>query len=507
MRYLLTTQSPVHVGCGATVKLQDQFLFNDKLYPMGMGIIISFLETQTGGFKFYSQWMDEQAKKMAAKGGINTSIYGEICSDAVLEQFLSENDLLDDFEFFLENEYEDKGIDIDPYSLQDNRELSLHLRTGTGKPLIPGSTIKGAIRTALMHHYLCSLDELQRGVLKGKLNGILNEINRSERFNVSSENETENELERRLKDQKRRRKNIARKLLLSFENWLEHECFYCYSETARLSAISKKKTYSESKPKAWKNDATMDLLKFLQVSDPLLSDDCPITKVVAGPRYVMDGKEIDVQDQTPHLEVIPSGNNMIFELKFKAMEFQKLVQILNRNSNNLDKDLWTGIEKKVKWVFGLDWEEITSLSEEELSTKVLAHIGKCTKAYSDQIEAYNQEWLGRLIKISKAEWFLNEKLKWGKEEVAFKLEEDQIPIHFGSGKGFHGSTVVLFFLNDSELKEPFRKIKRLLDKGSFDPNSDTRNGAYNGLPISQVLANVQEGIIPLGYASIEPCKS
>ncbi len=500
MKYLLTLHSPLHIGGGEeNVKYQDQFWFEDKMYPLGIQTVTEFLAQYPGKMRAYSDWLDEKAKEMYGKGKMDTQAFSNLRSNIVIKEFLAQQGLLEAFEAFLEEHPNAEGIEVERDALDLKRQVSLQLKTGTGKPLIPGSSIKGAIRSALLFHFMRNhATEVKEAHLDrlDKLAQLGEEIQRD----------------------KRKRRRIAGKI----DDWIEDQCFFCYSSTDRAHRSKNQRDDRDTglPQERWKNEATFDLMKFIQVSDVELRTHTPITRIVPSARYsVKKGKSVQ-QDLSPHLEVILPGTSLEFRLEFKAAEFWDLMRRLMNPKGKLEqemkRDLWQGISEKIKWVFGLQWNEIQQLApadrDEILKEQVSKHLVKCLKEWSDLIAIRDRDWLERLEEYAPYEAYqlgkysasMADNLDLGGANVPREALSEDIPIHLGFGKGFHASSMMFAFLfEDEETKEIYKEILDYYTENKMKPGYDNTS-QLEYFPFSRVLVTTFEGLVPLGYASLAP---
>lgn len=127
MKITLRTITPVHVGSGIMLYKND-FIQNQENHSFKRVAISQFLDK-----------MDDQTLAVFLEQ-IKT---GQLC----LNDFVKDYPSLDKVKgkYLLENPYQ--------VNLSDKNEIKEHIKSGTQVPYIPGSSVKGAIRTALLWEF------------------------------------------------------------------------------------------------------------------------------------------------------------------------------------------------------------------------------------------------------------------------------------------------------------------------------------------------------------------
>lgn len=128
MKLLLEVLTPVHIGSGETIEPYE-YIITDKLYRINLGKFISSLNTKDREIflKLSSSNMIQTRKFIKEKANLSNITEYSI-----------------DVESGVQNIYKDKMDD-------PNNQLSIQTFIKTlNRPFIPGSSVKGAIRTALL---------------------------------------------------------------------------------------------------------------------------------------------------------------------------------------------------------------------------------------------------------------------------------------------------------------------------------------------------------------------
>ena len=143
--FKIDTLTPVSVGSGATISpYSDFFLRNGKAYYVNQKKVEKRLEKEP-------HLIDEYVKQI--RNGMNNN-----SSDFDLHDFLEEDLNIDTSTF--------TNVKVFGYDFRDDAANKKHevnqLIREAGKPYLPGSTLKGAIRTAMLYDWLVNTAQGQK---------------------------------------------------------------------------------------------------------------------------------------------------------------------------------------------------------------------------------------------------------------------------------------------------------------------------------------------------------
>ncbi|MCB0649917.1 MAG: type III-A CRISPR-associated RAMP protein Csm5, partial [Saprospiraceae bacterium] len=355
-------------------------------------------------------------------------------------------------------------------------QVNESLKNGLKQPYLPGSSIKGAIRTALLYHWL-----IQHG-------------NKSEIKKL-----VEGQLHGKTKD-------------TAMDDALEAAAFYC-------EALENGKSLFD--------EARYDLFKLLMLSDAHLTKPQNSLELADIKAYVKErskaakGKvefEAVEQRQPPFVEAVSAGLELRAEMNFN-IEFlyaiKENIPAPNQAIKVAKNQYWKELADKVKAVFGLDMAELDKIREsdpdlrkiqlDKLREGVHQHILNCLKVFARrQLEA-DREWLDGFIKVDKKGQFgLRMEAGW-----APLFLRQQLPLlHLGFGAGFRATTTLLYFLQDKGMKETFERVMSRFYLGLTPKLMGDRNArekyqpSATFFPKSKRLIREEDAIIPPGWLLI-----
>ncbi|MFH8039142.1 MAG: type III-A CRISPR-associated RAMP protein Csm5 [Candidatus Aenigmatarchaeota archaeon] len=227
MECKITTLTPVHIGSGERYNGLSYVIYRinnqNKLCYLEFDKIKQVLNTQQLQ-NFASYVTEERYPKIEGFLRNRLNDRNDNIKKNLMEKSVYKIDLL-----FIENPQQRRFLgDIDSFIKQNN------------KVYIPGSEIKGAIRTAIMYKVLKNNEQLY--------NWLKNEIDSFGRnFRTQIATVKDKRLERGMREEKRIKEKVLAKEIEKIEEKLQKKVFYPENEN--------------------KKDAKYDLLKFLFVSD------------------------------------------------------------------------------------------------------------------------------------------------------------------------------------------------------------------------------------------------
>jgi len=297
----LVALSPVHIGSGEKLTAYD-FVFRDgRLSVINVGALLS--ESSDRAEDFYRQASQREFS---------------------LSKFLSEDEVSAYGRYSVRCPKEPK------------RDVSEAIKTSTGEVYIPGSSIKGALRTALACYFLSKADDdtwrkIEHGDGENSdIRGIRNIGGRGSEKRVGKEVE---------------------KVIFG--------CGYRKSERDNFTIYG---------------DAKFDLLKFITVRDTscLPPEDCLNVSMIKV--YSINGSRINAKPFEIFVESVMPGRSFEFEIGVDT-------SFISRADEMETKLRWIGLTEKLEAYFG-----VTSGDDERtIRSKVLETIEKACKFFSERV--------------------------------------------------------------------------------------------------------------------------
>ena len=349
-----------------------------------------------------------------------------------------------------------------PYSVDKSKTLiKEQIKTSDRKALLPGSSIKGAIRSALVYKALKTFDsklvqQLLNGVENSDIQGLKRKLNSA-------------------KDLDRIKKTIA--------DELEHLLFYVgYNEKNKVK-------YSDEK---------CNILKALIISDTFN----PVAElnVIAINSYKKasnnnkTGKSFDEQPLSL-FEVIDSGSEFNCKIDFDIT----YLYYLYKNCNYL-----IGLKDKIQKVYGFDISKLNDNNLEEYKNKAISYIREAIKEYSTEIIKRDVEWLNK---------FKPDDIVSFKKEIKRidELSKNKLLLRVGYGSGFHSTTALLGMIKNENLKEFYKDLMKTFKLGIPIKKQKSTRLEQNTLnidefPTSRRFASLKSQnvsiIAPLGWVEL-----
>lgn len=470
MKIQLQALSPIHIGTGEEFSPLDYIVKDQVFYRIPQDKLIRFVQEQIpNGPKAFADWISESYKELREtrdnrelsqqSNRINAFTFCQTQQkEKELIQFLKNPKnqifqapvLLDEFT-------KSRYLRAPVIPLGRVRES---MKTGTGRPYVPGSSLKGSLRTALFFHYL------KNHANKADVQGIIQDQLRS--------------------------KATKEKVGLP----LAHSAFFCTTEDTKRKKV---KT----------DDEKMDLLKLVTFSDAYLENTANPLGLAKVNIYLVERKipkdrskpifsEAVQQPQANYSEVILPGNTITFELDFNIDFLLQVKNHINHKGGIGSADMiqWIGIKDKVKNLFGLDLATLTPANKDEKQQEVLSHLLRVWSDFSNRQASSHEQWLEHFRQHDKSDRFTS-RIKEGFQPVFDN--QSQVLIHMGYGTGFQGMTALLYFLEDVSLKKEYKALLERYKVGNKPGNKGDYKLDLDRFPKSRRLVETEDSIFPMGW--------
>ncbi|MBE2280175.1 MAG: type III-A CRISPR-associated RAMP protein Csm5 [Ignavibacteriaceae bacterium] len=321
------------------------------------------------------------------------------------------------------------------------KEISELQKDAFNNPYIPGSSIKGAFRTALFYSVYRDLSDNERSKFHDQT--------------LKSRNFFDNKTFRRKGD--------------LLDEIFQQEFFHCGHKYF---------SRAENKTVTMFNDLRFDMLKLITVTDAI-----PVkikTAVYPCNLYLINK---DQQEQTPALETIDIGSEFEFEIKVNLV---LLKEILNQTVHR-DCSFWVGFENKFNRLFNLD---IRNVKDEDKEKRIIQAIFDILFDFSGWVKDREGHWLERYNRIGR------------KSFDPYKGYPDKLTlIKLGFGTGFTGMTLYRhndYYHNEGEGSQFFIEIIKAFNIGvPKDKKIEERKINAKNIPSSKRFISLHNNSIPV----------
>ena len=342
MKFTIRAKSPLHVGDGATLAWLDWFLDDAGIHVIDVPAILEqaavaredvaeefarFTDHVAGRMREVDDQLDE------ARGRAKDELMRGLREESSPLRFLADG---------LKNDVLARAVahgDFDRYRVEfwggrlDRRlEIRSQAKDANGGPTIPGSTLKGQLRSALAHAALATAgEEVASRVLAGGdgLHGWNRDLAES----------------------------TPGRARFRFATDLEARLF---------------RTPSGSRSHVDANDRRVDLLRFLSVSDPVRSR-ASLVALRVSPFKKAKGKQGDhlVPVQPSMIEAIAPGGEFEFELRVDALALKRAANAPNSGFDPLARDEFFALFART---FGPSRDDLRAWAPAEIEERVLSAV-------------------------------------------------------------------------------------------------------------------------------------
>lgn len=499
MEIRLRTLTPLHVGDGTSLHSFDYATHSGRFYRTSQRFFEKFLfEMREKGVDLnerFVEWSSDLTERMddvenERRKNPRNRDYNQTLSDLRRQFSLLEfAKKVGQERAFLDFLQQQKAPSLPIFS-EDKRiqEIRGFQRDGDGQVYLPGSSIKGCIRTALFFHFLET--HAEHAEVRKMLQDALDKV-RADRDEA----------------EKRRFKFNPERHRRQFGEELENLAF-------RAGMIGER----GGAPKF--TEAQDDLLKCLLVGDVAIAPEgvgiekIDLYLVKKLPRGA--GYEAQRQRQAPAVEAVQPGQMLEVKLDVDV----DLLLALHRQSQKNEQGIkigrethWIGWRKKAAVAFGLTADDFDTVPKnakpndpalQKLREKAIAHILECCRKFSNAQAAALAKW-------QKEEFCLPKHNAGGmardlERGTAHVFGAKGVRLHLGFATGFEGMTVVLHLLANH--KKIFAEIMDMFGIGD-SPSAwkNRRPGeAYHAnpdkFPKSKRLVTRPGLILPVGWLEV-----
>ena len=326
---------------------------------------------------------------------------------------------------------------------QMKKTISVALKTANHQLYIPGSSLKGVCRTALLFYYIYEADNHRLEKIKSIVNKALHS-----------------------KDNKRGKKYWAK----HFCDRLEYEIFNC--------------GYSTDKGIQY-HDAKYDLLKLISITDTDTKKVAEAGCIAAVDVYQANG---DIQPQTPAVEAIIAEQIFQSRINVDTNFIFRAKQLLDNNDAYFGKTTWIGFKDKFENLFGVSLNELDTLSHEKLEQKIIQRILNAVQLHGRMIAQRDKDWAKRVKNDDLISFF----------DSLNGLSATKL----GYASSFLGTTVFLAMNANKQLRPLLEKILKTFQIGKPPKSQSFKGVNLDRFPTSRRMQTVLNGVaksVPLGW--------
>lgn len=417
MKVYLKTLTPVHIGTGKKLTLKDFFESNridgDRLLRD-----ISITKTQE-----FDIWVNEISSEMNENSEVKIS--------DIIKKFKLDKNYIQKFSLYSFDRFFKENL---------NEAIKDH----NYKFFIPGSSLKGAIRTALMYDILKNID------LNKFLENILSQTKKVN-FNVSD----------------------------SFKKNLD-------SELEKIVFICPEMIYDEKEKKSKpKYDQKYDLLKILKISDSSSADISDSGEISELNVFALK-KETNHKPFSVYTESIKSNQLLEFDISIDIDFLKKAKELKLKKDKEFGNTIYSDIQNKVKSLFDID---LTNKDEEINEEKIINTLLKKLNQFGNEISNLEKKWSDSIN---------NNNLKSSFDK--FYQQTDKFKI--GYDTGFSGMTILTLLLANTNYKNKIAEIYKKLGIGRHS-NGNRNPLDINNFPFTRKFKIDNGKLFPFGWCQMQ----
>lgn len=495
MKLTFKTLTPLHVGNGEELNALEYVLHQGMYYRLSQNQFLELIKDDFALVEAYAKWIDESSRAIVE---LQTRKKKERDHNQQLSYLRKQFNLLG----FMQAQGKEQALlnflQQNPavykakFKEKPKQQIRGHIKTGTHDFYVPGSSLKGAIRSALLYQYL------ETHQPKAFLTDLI-------QHNVG---------------RARQNPKDSKKIAKAFADALEQRAFYCEGE-----AFRKKQGKLEKRVK--KDDEKFDLLKLILIADGRLAQqhwklgnvNLYLVSKVKDKRTRKFDLKANEQPQAPSVEYIAENQtiesqfdfNIDFLWNLKASGQLKTNEETSWVELKAGKETlrqWIGIGEKVQQLFGIDINELTEANKEAYKQQVLTYIFESVQAFSRAQLKADQTWFEHFKQYDNTQNYdaYSKKMQQGRQA----LQHAGVMMRVGFGAGFNATTEALYLLSDPSLKDEFKQMMQQFLIGDkpgaqrnrkpgevYEPNPDR-------FPKSRRMVTEKDKISPLGWLAVYP---
>lgn len=447
MSKTITTLSPLHIGNGATLQISDYTIADGCYIRIDVGKAFALVSRYGKGPDVLCE-LEKLLDEFSGVDDCGTQVrirqeldFLQLCSrvDPELKAEIAEH--LDTITLYKIPSFLQSQI--------SSRLVDEQLKDAERQVYIPGSTIKGALRTALLTH-------------------VIQQLTKSEKESVI--NYIRSQIEG---------KSVGRnsRLMKTLDDRLIDLAFNCGKKNRNSSNVFFK-------------DVKYDLMRFLVVQDSSALAAAESLGVMYPKQFALSSIETGQGSRNP-CEVILPAVSFSFELNILIEQLFLLGSKINfaYHGNPGIRDMqgnivWIDIKRKVRRLFNLDLNAINQNKINEYRDAVVDHVLSCCRKFYKEVLWHDRNWLEH-AKARGGSGAVFEYMDHFYELLDDLIQHGVAVIKTGAGAGFHAKTAMLMMLLDdtpenSCLKDTMITLIKQFEigkppdhRGAYNLNTDT----------------------------------
>lgn len=483
MKVYLQTLTPLHIGTGDVYQKVDYVTEKQRFYKIDAkdfeNFISLFPNEKNALLEKYIEWIDAHVDALTDN---------RTAKDNLRLKFQSDQFKMNAFAAYIQKEKEYKKMIAEKESFQVYGNIRKNVRAlagsnHTSQYHIAGSSIKGAIRMALLHNVYMNNSLAYHSSFVTDLNKCLSKY-------IGSY-------------------GVDKKQFNSDLKTVVEKPLYC--------------GYIDDKGKTRYDSEYYDICKFIQITDARLSTKGNNREAVQvwqtnrfNEKLIKDEfshektYKIELQDSANPLVVWRSGLVWEFDIEIQLLEMLRIYQNLKKTES---RKTWIGFEDKIKDFFEIDIAQLDKDLDEVFDAKVKKEKISEKQKHATKLLLKRIDTFYQAVLTFEQEWFAKERDGFNVEAEPYQAAFYKVYDYGWQGinlmrmafaAGFPAHTELLMMLNDKITKEQMRKIMKALKIGNTrQGNVVNYTPNLEDFPKSRFLAcNGTESLYPLGWVQL-----
>ncbi len=345
------TLSPVFIGAGAELQPFEYVVADAKLYRLNSDKVFSLiLDRSEDAAERFERWLSDKTHQVERER--DNQRLSELMRNFTLVQFVRTELRDDQLARHIERNLSELALYVLPCPSLDGLKLTgrspraqrkktiaTAIKTGTQQLYIPGSSLKGLFRTALLFTVLTEADAQ-----------FINTIVRKIQFKLAALGTSPRDQDKKF-----------------FDDVLEMEVFFCgVTEKGRTTF----------------DDARFDLMKLISISDSTTLEPAQAGCVIPIDTYQANGQ---VQPQTPAVEAIAAGNVVQMRIGVDTTAIEHLRQWVASRAGGVGNSLWIGLAERFRRLFGCSLEQATE-------ERILDRLMQAAQQFGTAVAQHDRMW-------------------------------------------------------------------------------------------------------------------